>query len=205
MASEKKSYGFRDSYYQDHSRKIVLGGNGNPKVEYVYEGLYHTLDGTDRQWKQSKLNCTVLTVAAAACLVWAMQMETYGNFLKDIAMLQAISLLLFFGTGVGVFNRMTAPRHMTQWEYRMSVATIREFSLLLIMSLGILLTDEALSLITGRIPFDLSAALLCLKLAFCFFLISLQYRMLKKESYLGTFSDDLPHGIDITNDFEAMP
>lgn len=205
MEDEKQRYGFRDGYFQDHSRKIILGENGNPKVEYVYEGIYHTLDASDRQWRISKLLFPLLTAAGVICLVSAMMTEVPGNHIKDLAMLQAVSLLLFFGMGVGAFCRITAPRHMTRWEYRMGVVTLREFSLLLMLSLGALLADEIISALLGRIALDGANALLWLKLAACFALALVQYRLVKKETYQEQISDDLPHGIDITNDFEAMP
>lgn len=205
MANDKRRHGFRDNYFQDHSRKIVLGENGNPKVEYVYEGIYHTLNASDRQWRLSKLLFPLLTAAGVICLVSAMMTEVPGNHIKDLAMLQAISLLLFFGMGVGAFSRMTAPRHMTRWEYRMGVATLREFSLLVMLSLGALLADELISALLGRITFDAANGALWLKLAACFALVLVQYRLVKKETYLEQVSDDLPHGIDITNDFQAMP
>lgn len=205
MAKDKRPHSFRENYFQDHSRKIVLGENGNPHVEYVYEGIYYTLDGTDAQWKRNKVLCLLLTVAGAACLLSVMLTETPGNHMKDLALLQALSLLLFFGAGVGVFNRITAPRHMTKWEYRMGVATLREFSLLLLMSLGVLITDEVISAVFGRFVPDSIVILLWTKTVLCFGLILIQYRLLKKETYLERISDDLPHGVDITNDFEAMP
>lgn len=205
MSQEKRSRSFRESYYQDHSRKIVLGADGNPRVEYVYEGIYHTMDCTESKWVRTKLAYTSLTAAGAACLLWAMLTETPGNYLKDIAMLQALSLLLFFGAGVGAFNRITAPRHMTKWEYRMGVATLREFSLLILVFLGVLLADEVISVLMGRILLEGTALLLWLKVALSLSLILIQYRLLKKETYLERISDDLPHGIDITNDFKAMP
>lgn len=205
MAKDKRLHSFRENYFQDHSRKIVLGENGNPRVEYVYEGIYHTLEGTDAQWKRSKCLYALLTVAGAACLLSVMLTETLGNHIKDIALLQALSLLLFLGAGVGVFNRIAAPRHMTKWEYRMGVATPREFSLLLLLSLGVLITDEVISALIGRFVLDGTVILLWTKSTLCFVLILIQYRLLKKETYLERISDDLPHGIDITNDFEAMP
>lgn len=205
MTQEKRSHGFRENYYQDHSRKIVLGENGNPHVEYVYEGIYHTLNGSDQQWKKSKLLYTLLTAAGGLCFLSVMGTETPGNHLKDVAFLQAVALLLFFGSCIGVFSRLTAPRHMTVWEYRMGVATLREFSLLLLISLVLLIADEGISLLVGRITPDGTVAVLCLKLVSCFALVLVQYKMLRKERYLEQISDDLPHGIDITNDFEAMP
>lgn len=205
MEKDKRHHSFRENYFQDHSRKIVLGEDGNPKVEYVYEGIYHTLDGTDQQWKRSKLRYSLLTVAGSLSLISAMMTETPGNHIKDLALLQALSLLLYFGAGVGIFNRITAPRHMTRWEHRMGVATLREFSLLLLISLGILLADGAVSALTGRTVLDGTAALAWLKVVLSFALMLIQYRQLKKEVYLEQISDDLPHGIDITNDFEAMP
>lgn len=205
MAQEKRFPGFREKYYQDHSRKIVLGADGNPRVEYVYEGIYYTLDGSDGRWKRSKAAYPLLTAAGAVCLLSVMLTQTPGNYVKDIVLLQAVSMLLFFGAAIGVFNRITAPRHMTKWEYRMGVATIREFSLLLLISLAALMTDEVGSALAGRFAVDGTVILLWLKTALCFALVLLQYRLLKKETYLERISDDLPSGIDITNDFEAMP
>lgn len=205
MKKTKRHHSFRENYFQDHSRKIVLGEDGNPRVEYVYEGIYYTLDATERQWKRSKLQYGLLTVAGAFSLISAMMTDTPGNYIKDMSMLQALSLLLFFGAGVGVFNRLTAPRNMTKWEHRMGVATLREFSLLLLMSLGALTADGIISALTGRIALDGTVIFLWLKIILSFVLVLIQYRLLKREVYLERFSDDLPHGIDITNDFEAMP
>lgn len=205
MANDKKRYGFRDNYFQDHSRKIVLGMDGNPRVEYVYEGIYYSLEGTDRQWNLSKLYFTLLTTGAAACLLLAMLTETPGNHMTDITVLEVISMFLLFGVGIGVFNRLTAPRQMTKWEYRMGVVTIKEFSLLLLVSLAALLLDEAVSMMTGRLAWDGTNVLLMGKLALCFALVLAQLRKARKERYQERFSDDLPNGIDITNDFEAMP
>lgn len=205
MAKDKRLHGFRDSYYQDHSRKIVLGADGNPHVEYVYEGIYYTLDGSDRRWRLGKLLHLALTTGAAAVLLSVMLTETPGNHRTDITLLQVICLFLFFGAGIGVFNRLTAPRHMTRWEYRMGVATVRECSALLLLCLGALLADELVSAALGRLVFDRTSALVCLKTALCLLLVFAQYRLVKKERYSEHASDDLPHGIDITNDFEAMP
>ena len=205
MAQEKRFQSFREKYYQDHSWKIVLGTDGNPKVEYVYEGIYYTLDGSDRQWKRSKTAYPLLTAAGAVCLLSVMLTQTPGNYIKDIVLLQAVSMLLFFGAAIGAFNRITAPRHMTKWEHRMGVATPREFSLLLLISLAALMADEGVSALTGRFVVDGTVILLWLKIALCFVLVLVQYRLLKQESYLERISDDLPSGIDITNDFEAMP
>lgn len=205
MAQEKRFPGFREKYYQDHSRKIVLGADGNPKVEYVYEGIYYTLDASDAQWKRSKAVYPLLTAAGAVCLLSVMLTPTPGNYIKDIVLLQAVSMLLFFGGAIGAFNRITAPRHMTKWEYRMGAATLREFALLLLMALGLLMADEVVSVIIGRIALDGTVIALWLKLALCFALVLVQYRKLKQETYLEQESDDLPSGIDITNDFQAMP
>ena len=205
MEKDKRHHSFRENYFQDHSRKIVLGEDGKPKVEYVYEGIYHTLDGTDQQWKLSKLSHSFLTVVGAFSLISAMMTETPCNHIKELALLQALSLLLYFGAGVGIFNRIVAPRHMTRWEYRMGVATLREFSLLLLISMGILLVDGAVSALTGRMVLDAAAVFAWLKIVLSFALMLVQYRKLKAEAYLEQISDDLPHGIDITNDFEAMP
>lgn len=204
MPQEKHASSFRERYYQDHSRKIVLGADGNPRVEYVYEGIYHTLNGTDAQWKQTKVVYPLLTAAGTACLLWAMLTETPGNHLKDIALLQALCLLMLFGTGVGAFNRIMAPRHMTRWEYRMGVATLREFSLLTLLLLAVLGADEVISAFAGRIAVDATVLALWLTLLLCFALMLIQYRLLKKEVYRERISDDLPSGTDITNDFEAM-
>lgn len=205
MEKDKRHHSFRENYFQDHSRKIVLGEDGNPKVEYVYEGIYRTLDGTDQQWKLSKLCYGFLTVAGAFSLISAMMTETPCNHIKDLALLQALSLLLYFGAGIGVFSRIMAPRRMTRWEYRMGVATLQEFSLLLLISMGILLADGSASALTGRTVPDRPAVFVWLKIVLSFALMLVQYRKLKKEAYLEQSSDDLPHGIDITNDFEAMP
>lgn len=205
MAQEKRFQSFHEKYYQDHSRRIVLGAEGNPRVEYVYEGVYHTLDGTDRQWKRSKAAYPLLTAAEGACLLSVMLTRTPGNYTGDIVLLQVASLLLLFGVAIGVFSRLTAPRDMTVWEYRMAVATPREFSLLLVLSLGALMTDEVVSAITGRFLLDGAAMLLWLKAALCLALSLTQYRLLKKEAYRERVSDDLPSGIDITNDFKVIP
>lgn len=205
MAQEKRFQGFREKYYQDHSRKVVLGADGKLRVEYVYEGIYHTLNGSDGQWKRSKVIYPLLTAAGAVCLLSVMLTPTPGNYMKDIVLLQAVSMLLFFGAGIGAFSRMTSPRHMTKWEYRMGVATIREFSVLLLISLAALIADEVVSAIIGRIIPDGTVILLWLKTALCFALVQMQYWLLKKETYREQVSDDLPSGIDITNDFEAMP
>lgn len=205
MAENKRLCSFRNDYYQDHSRKIVLGANGNPHVEYVYEGIYYTLDGTERAWRLKKLLHLVLTGAAVYLLLSVMLTETPGNHMADITMLQVFALFLFLGVGIGVFNRLTAPRNMTKWEYRMSIVTVRECCGLLILSIGALLTDELLSVVMGRTVFDQTNCLIWGKTALSLLLVFAQYRLVKEERYLERISDDLPHGIDITNDFEAMP
>lgn len=205
MKQKKLFQSFRDNYYQDYSRKIVQGADEKAHVEYVYEGIYYAQDVLDRQWYLYKLCYMVLTVLGAAALLSAMCMETTGNYLKDMTMLQAVSLFLFLGAGVGACSRLAAPRRMTRWEYRMGVVSLREFSQLLVLCLSILLADGLVSGVSGRLLFDRTGVIFLIRQAVCLLVAGIQYRFIKNEHYLEQVSEDLPHGIDITNDFESIP
>ena len=205
MAKEKGFHHFSDSYFQDHSKKIVLGADGNARVEYVYEGIYYTMEGTDRQWLRGKVRYLLLSAAAAALLLVGMTTETALNRVTDVMLLQIFSLFLFLGLGIGVVNRLTVPRSMTKWEYRMGVATVKECSLLLVWSLGVLLLDGCGALVFGRIGFDWKSAQVLLEILGGLLLILCQYRLVKKERYREEISDDLPTGTDITSDFGPVP
>lgn len=205
MAQEKKRSSFRDSYFQDHARKIVLGADGNPHVEYVYEGIYYTLGDTDRRWFLRKLGCFAMSAASAGLLLSAMMTDTALNRMADILILQVLALFSFLGLGVGVVNRLTAPRRMTKWEYRMGVVTLKECSLLLVLILGCMLADGVLSVLLGRIVWESTCAVALGKMLSCLLVVLVQYRLVRTEAYRQEISEDLPSGIDITNDFGPLP
>lgn len=202
---EKHFPGFAQGYFQDHSRKIVLGADGVPRTEYVYEGIYYILEGTANDWRRQKLLTLLFVSSAAAMLLWAMLTPAALNRLTDILLLQVLGLFLLLALGFGAFNRLTASSRMTRWEYRMSVLTVKECSLLLALCMGTAALDGLIRLTLSSVvstPAELAALA---KLTGSAAAAWLSWRQICAERYTREQSDDLPSGTDITNDFNPMP
>ncbi|MCD7835015.1 MAG: hypothetical protein LUH00_13690 [Lachnospiraceae bacterium] len=191
-------------YFKGYSRKVVMDENMEMHSEYVYEGTYYTMDCPDNVWIRRKGRVLILFLLAAVTLIWGMMGAAEANARKGIVFLQAASLLLLLGTAICVCCRLSAGRKMTDWEYRMSVVSIREFALMDMLALGAAAAAVGCGVLFGLFAFSMAEVTLFLKLvagaAFSWILM----REVKKEVYREEISQDLPHGVDMTNDFENI-
>lgn len=201
MEGKKRITGFRERYYEGFSRRIVLDGRGKAGVEYVYEGTYYTLAGSDRAWGIHKIIPVLSAALSTLTLILAMCVDTEANSVKAVTALQAAALLLLLALWTGVFTRFTSKRDMTRWEYRMAVKTLSECGLLFsVLQTAVFVTALVLA-VKSKDGFSTN----CLTFLFLTFLSSsllfLLFLFVRREHYLTRQSNDLPHGEDITGDF----
>lgn len=196
-----KFYSFRSRYFDGYSRKIVLDKKENARVEYVYEGIYHIAECSGAQWRLHKAVLLLFALLGDILLIFSMSAYVPANFCSDVLLLQVSVLFLLFANTLGAISRLSCGRKLTKWEYRMGVKTISECSLLSFFVLLALLLDEGGSFLTGRWSFDADALTAFFPLVFLAVLQLSCVFLVKKETYREEISNDLPHGIDITNDF----
>ena len=191
----------RDRFFQDHARKIVMDERGRTRVEYVYEGDYYTAELTDRQWNVRKAGLLALLLASAALLLSAMMTEIRPNHAQDVVLMEAVTLFLLLGDCVGMASRLAHGRRLQKQEYRLAVKTLTECSFLAVCVLAALLLDLAVSLLAGRWAWEPPALGFLVRVVL---LLAAQLGaavLVRRERYATQASHDMPHGIDITNDF----
>lgn len=201
MEEKKRITGFRERYYEDFSRRIVLDGRGKAGVEYVYEGTYYTLAGSDRTWVIHNILPVLSAALSTLTLILAMCVDTEVNSVKAVTALQAAALLLLLALWTGVFTRLTAKRDMTLWEYRMAVKTVSECSLLFSVLQTVVFVTAMVIAVTGKDGFNTESLLFLFLTFLSSSLLFLLFLFVRREHYLTRQSNDLPHGEDITGDF----
>lgn len=193
---------FRDRYFRDYSRKIVMDRDtGATHVEFVYEGVYYTAAMTAKNWRRRKVLLAAAVVLSAFLLLSAMTVDVPANRGTDVVLMETAVLFLLLGDGVGAVSRLMAKPRMTRQEYRMGVKTLTECSGLAAVVLVMLLLDLGVSFGLGRWPWQGELVGLRIRLVLLVSLCTGLYYAVKGERYTAEQSHDLPHGIDITDDF----
>ena len=191
----------RDRFFQDYSRKIVMDKRGKTHVEYVYEGDYYTAELTGGQWNIRKAGLLLLLLLSVALLLSAMLTELTLNHAGDVVLLEVLALFLLMGDGVGMASRLVHGRRLRKQEYRMAVKTVTECSFLAACVLAVLFLDITVSTLVGRWVWEAPVLGFLVRVLL---LLAAQLGMavlVRREHYTTQVSGDMPHGIDITNDF----
>jgi hypothetical protein len=201
MEEKKKITGFRERYYEGFSRRIVLDGRGKAGVEYVYEGTYYILAGSDRERTVHKVIPLISVALSSLTMIGAMCIAAEANSVKAVTAMQAAALLLLLALWTGVFTRLTAKRDKTLWEYRMAVKTVSECSLLFSVLQTVVFVTAMVIAVTGKDGFNTESLLFLFLTFLSSSLLFLLFLFVRREHYLTRQSNDLPHGEDITGDF----
>lgn len=201
MEKERKSFRFRDNYYDGYSRKIVIGSGNKAHIEYVYEGIYHIPQCTEGVWIKRKIIYFLLSLLTVLSHILEMCIETQLNSIKVLTALESLLLLILIALISSSLSRLTLGRRMTRWEYRMGVLTLKESSFLVFLLESVILLISVVLLFKGRIHSD--------GVIFSFFLFSavsavlafILFFSVRNEKYGEEISSDTTHGEDITNDY----
>lgn len=196
-----KSTSFRNQYFQDHSRRIVMDERGKMRVEYVYEGVYHIAECTAKSWRLRKVLFLAALLTSGYLLLSAMLLDVACNYCRDVVFLQCGILFCLLGSAVGTVFRMLSGSKMTKWEYRIAVNTPKECAVLITAVALALVGDVLASMAAGRWTAAPAAWEVVLRIALLAAVQLFLALWVRRERYTEEISHDLPHGVDITNDF----
>ncbi|MGM9521295.1 MAG: hypothetical protein ACI3VB_02310 [Oscillospiraceae bacterium] len=191
---------FNQKYFEGYKKRIVIDEDGNQKIEFVYEGTYYHLDADERTWKRKKLLILAQIILCIAAVVLAMAWNSAVNGIKWLVALQVLLFFSLLGLLLCGCFRLGAKYRMTQYEYRMSVVSVREFALLSVIFAALLLLAVPSVLIARDLFLPSETVQLLAYLAVSGMLIWMFFSV-KGERYIEEESHDMPHGVDITNDF----
>ncbi|MCD8397267.1 MAG: hypothetical protein LUD12_08825 [Lachnospiraceae bacterium] len=198
-------HSFRNRYFKDFSRKIVVDPQSmKTRVEYVYEGTYYTMEDSKNLWLLRKAAYTLLFLLETGAYLLSMAQRTLSNYLMPVTLIQAIGIFLLMGSGMSLFCRITSSQRMTDWEYRMAVTSMREFSGLFGGIMTMLLIGEVAYLVANGSLLAEGEPITLLLQAFAAGVGLFLAGCVQREHCRTDISQDLPKGIDITNDFASF-
>lgn len=178
-----------------------MDDSGKMRVEFVYEGIYYT-----RSISESflhKLLFVLIPALSIAGLILTMSSRIPMNYSKGVLFGQVLLLLLLGLNLVCGMVRILSGEKLTRWEYRLSVISVKEISLVgALASLSLFITG-LVRILTGReTPVMASGGT-----AVYFTVTVLQLLLLiivSSEKYFQDESRDILQGIDVTDELSPM-
>lgn len=105
-------------YFEGYTEVIECGKkDGKQKIRRVYTEDYYIQAGSESKWRLRKLLIVLLYFSAVLSFILGAYRKNALNSSKEMAVLEAIVILLLMGVGILVWNYATAPRKMTIGKY----------------------------------------------------------------------------------------
>ena len=162
------SRGYR-RYFEGYSEYVSTRPNGKQKIERIYTGVYHTLHASKERRRGLKICYALLYATSVVLFLWSVSRRVAGNLVWYAAAAQAAGTALLFVMLIALFGYITAPEHMTLYEYR-SVRFLRKTSLTASVALFVLAAVRiiySLLHIRERFSEEITCAAGCLVSAVC--------------------------------------
>lgn len=192
---------FKSKFLEGFEKKVVLDRDTmKPRVEFVYEGYYYTSELPEKERLARKIAHTVIFLACTAVHIYAMTLKCDLNRIWYLSAAEIIMIFDYLGLAVSTFEKAVSKRKMAVWEYRMSSVSLKEFSLIGVGVYLLLAVMWLIRLISARPAVPLRELAALGLYAACCAALWANYRIEKTARYSEKKSDDVLHGIDITND-----
>lgn len=189
---------FNKKYFEGYSKKVVMDNENHLHTEFVYEGSYYQNKSTDTIKARNNAIYMSGTIVYLIILIFIMSQDNALNYLRYITLLEIILLFGSLGMISCAVIKILAKEKMTKWEYRIGVISLKEFAQI----------SMIFTFLLGAISFAISLSenftinpIFFIGTIFEFFLLWMIHLFIKHEKYSETQSDDMPNGIDMTNDF----
>lgn len=174
-------------YFKGYTEVKKRGTDGKVRLERVYTGLYHIQDLPPKERLLLRAAYVLLLIFALLLFLAGAAQNVGSNRTWYVAAGEAVSVAGIFWIGCALVNYLTAPRRLTDHEYRTTSGSIRRAGLTAACGLFTAFVLTVIYTLTHLETFDTTeiwcAASLLLSSALCALLREVERRVPYTEEY----------------------